>query len=127
MRGVYWSCRIDILVFIMIQTKFLETNYSIYLLGEIPNRLTISCRKKFKHIERFLREKGYVVVNPVEEIMFNEDRKEAEKENLKKLVACNAVYILSDIALSKYNLAEIELAIGLNLLIIHDVCLFTNK
>jgi hypothetical protein len=94
--------------------------YTVYIIGEISDRITICCREKFKKAQLFLEEKRFNVINPVE--IIDNNKIESENINQKKiraLLQCNAVYILPCVTIEKTQNAELLLALKLNVLLIH--------
>lgn len=92
--------------------------YTVYIIGEISDNITISCREKFKKAQLSLEKINFNVINPIEII----ENIKIENKNQKKfssLLQCNAVYILPCVTIEKTQNTELLLALKLNMLLIH--------
>ena len=88
----------------------------IYISGAVTSDTDFRC--KFKRAEELLREKGYIPVNPVKTEVEGKEWKYYLKKDLKKLLDCNGIYILSDWHKSRGAQLEIHVAIELGLEVI---------
>jgi hypothetical protein len=98
-----------------------------YIIGEIPNVITIKCRQQFKNTEFILKRMGFNVINPI----YNLDNlkikfEEANKKNIRQLINCNVVYVLTSVSFENVKNVELLLAIKLNKLIIQNL-VFLNE
>jgi len=95
--------------------------YLAYIIGEIPNVITIKCRQQFANAQALLEEKGFRVINPIKNLDNNRIKfEDATKRNIRLLTDCNVVYLLPSVSLENVKSAELLLAIKLNMLIIQD-------
>ena len=88
----------------------------IYISGAVTSDPDFRC--KFERAEELLREKGYIPVNPVKGEEDGKEWKYYLKKDLKKLLDCNGIYILSDWHKSRGAQLEIHVAIELGLEVI---------
>jgi hypothetical protein len=97
-------------------------SYSAYIIGEIPERITIKCRKDFENAQYILEKRGFNVINPLKNLLNKKIKSEdANKINIRQLLNCNVVYVLPTVSFEKPNNPELLLALKLNLLIIQDL------
>lgn len=117
----------------------------IYISGKIGEKvISDATREKFEKVERFLKEQGHYTINPTAgrwqqalEIAYG--RKCAENwdtkmtfyayalaSDLKKLAACDAIYMLPDFLQSPGAKAEHAFAIAIGLEIIYDEELYNQ-
>jgi hypothetical protein len=90
----------------------------VYIIGEIPNTITVICINKFKMAQFFLEAIGFEVINPLEFIendAFLVD--ESFRLNLKSLLDCDAVYVLPCVSLIECKNVELLLVLKLNIFI----------
>ncbi|WP_395066032.1 DUF4406 domain-containing protein [Flavobacterium sp.] len=93
----------------------------IYIIGQIPKIIDLSCEAKFFIAQMYLTQMGFNVVNPINRLIDNTVKNEvAVRKNINDLMLCNAVYIMPCTKLGKNvkNL-EIKLALDFNLTIIN--------
>ncbi len=102
--------------------------YSAYIIGEIPKRITIQCRKNFETVQYVLEKRGFNVINPLKNLLNKKmNVVDANKINIRQLLNCNVVYILPSVSFDNTKNAELLLAIKLNLLIIQDLVFLTEN
>lgn len=95
---------------------------TIYIIGEIPIKNAIGCKKKFDAVQLLLEERGFSVVNPMDAIINKEsDIKDAFRTNIMTLMRCNSVYILPCVPIEKTQNIELLLAVELNLYILQGI------
>lgn len=101
--------------------------YFVYIIGETPQRINLSCQIKFKKAQILLEEKGFRVFNPIITLVNKKIKfEDANKINVRQLLNCNVAYVLNSVSLEKTNNAELLLALKLNMLIIQD-SIFLNE
>ena len=83
----------------------------IYISGAVTSDPDFRC--KFERAEELLREKGYIPVNPVKTEVEGKEWEYYLKKDLKKLLKCDGIYILSDWHNSKGARLEIQVALDL--------------
>lgn len=99
-----------------------------YIIGEIPNGITIKSRKQFESAQFFLERMGYRVINPVTNLVNLKLKfEEANKKNIRQLINCNVVYVLTSVSLENVKNVELLLAIKLNKLIIQNLVYLDNE
>lgn len=94
--------------------------YLIYIIGEIPDIITIRCREKFKKAQLSLKEKRFNIINPIDIIDKNIKSENITQKKISALLLCNAVYILPCVTIEKTQNVELLLALKLNMLLIHS-------
>jgi hypothetical protein len=95
--------------------------YLAYIIGEIPENITIKCRQNFQNAQFFLEKKGFTVINPLKNLTNKRIKfEDAKKINFRQLINCNVVYVLPSISFENTRNAELLLALKLNMLIIQD-------
>ena len=95
--------------------------YLAYIIGEIPDRITVKCRHKFENAQVLLEKKGFKVINPIDNLVNKKLKiQDAKKINFRQLINCNVAYILPSVSLEMGKNAELLLAIKLDMLIIQD-------
>jgi len=97
-------------------------NYRVYIIGQLPVRMSSVCRNKFAEAEKLLAFAGFnSIINPL--TAFEDDsipREEAYRRNFSNLIHSQAVFVLSS-ASARYNEnIELKIAMDLNLMIMHD-------
>ena len=98
----------------------ISTISKIYIIGNITNPLSFATRLSFYRHQRLLESYGYIVINPLEAIKKLKTRSEFNKYNLKKLIECNAVYVMSDVSLKRGGNLELKISIDIGLFIIQS-------
>lgn len=101
----------------------ISSNSGVYIIGDLTNPNSIRTRIKFNVHQRILESFGYKVINPLKSLknIHLKTDYEYNKYFLKKLIDCNAVYVMSDISINKGENIELKISIDLGLLIIHDL------
>lgn len=95
--------------------------YKVYIIGEIPEKISVKCRQRFKNAKLLLENKGFTVFNPIDTLANKKIKiQDAKKSNFKQLIDCNAAYLLPSVSLKMGKNVELLLAIKLNMLIIQD-------
>lgn len=84
---------------------------TVYISGAVTSDPDF--RKKFDKAEKLLYTKGYIPVNPVKGEEDGKEWKYYLKKDLKKLLECDGIYILSDWHKSKGARLEIQVALDL--------------
>lgn len=101
--------------------------YLAYIIGEIPDRITITCRQNFENAKLLLESKGFRVFNPIDNLINQKLKLEdAKKINIRQLINCNVAYVLPSVSFDKVKNAELLLAVKLNMLIIQDSVFLTE-
>ena len=107
--------------FILVLNKYKKMVYLAYIIGEIPERITLKCQQKFGNAQLLLESMGFRVINPIKNLVSQKIKfQDANIINIRKLINCNAVYVLSSVSFENVKNAELLLAIKLNMLIIQD-------
>ena len=102
--------------------------YSAYIIGDIPEIITITCKQKFEKAQCFLENLGFKVANPLINLVSEKLKlEEANKLNIKELTSSDFVYILESVSLVNVKNAELLIAIKLNKFIIHDPVLLIEE
>ncbi len=101
----------------------INTISRIYIIGDITNPSSFTTRLNFYKHQLLLESYGYIVINPLEAIndMNFKTSFECSKYNLKKLIECNAVYVMSDVSLKKGDNIELKISIDLNLFMLQSL------
>ncbi len=105
---------------------------SIYISGKITGLSKEEYRAKFDQAERKLRHEGFLVFNPTDPSWTNyfEERKSPYEvilwHDLRKLMECDAIYMLDNFLESKGAKAEFAYAIATGKEIIYDEELYNN-
>lgn len=89
---------------------------TVYISGAVTSDPDF--RKKFDKAEKLLYTKGYIPVNPVKGETEGEEWEYYLRKDLKKLLDCNGIYILSDWNKSRGAQLEIHVALELGLEVI---------
>ncbi|UPT71087.1 MAG: DUF4406 domain-containing protein [Flavobacterium sp. JAD_PAG50586_2] len=93
---------------------------NIYIIGKIPDTLSVTVQKKFADAEKSLERFNSYIYNPVTSLLEGSlSREEAIKRNLCGLMNANAVYVLNEVNSGEANL-EVLMAVKLNKLILHE-------
>ena len=66
----------------------------IYIIGNIPKKIDLTCSKRFSDIHVKLIKMGFIVTNPLEKLMTYKSMIEARKHNLQDLLTSDMVYIM---------------------------------
>ena len=101
--------------------------YLAYIIGEIPDGITIKCCHRFESAKFLLEKKGFRVINPIDNL-FNKGIKiqDAKKINFRQLLNCNVAYVLSSVSLENVKNPELLLAIKLDMLIIQEAVILNE-
>ena len=95
--------------------------YTAYIIGEVPNVITIKCRQHFNNAQLLLERMGFNVVNPIKNLENTRIKKEdAVKRNVRLFTDCNIAYVLSTLSFENVKNAELLLAIKLNMIIMQE-------
>ncbi len=95
----------------------------VYMIGKIEKadkKVFVQCKRNFKSTEKYLKDKGFDVINPTKAFV-KEEKSIADiiRKNLKKLADCHAVYIMPCASINNENFMEIKVALNLQMTIIH--------
>lgn len=102
--------------------------YLAYIIGEIPEKITIKCRQKFENAKFTLESQGFKVFNPIDNLVNKKiNSQDAKKLNFQQLINCNVAYVLPSVSFEMGKNAELLLAIKLNMLIIQDAVLLIEE
>lgn len=94
----------------------------VYIIGMIPIEIDFSIQMEFRYVQLRLEELGFYVVNPMDLLVDKAKKKDmAVRLNIKKLLGCDAVYILPCIDFKNTQNVELLIALQLDLLMIQDV------
>lgn len=95
----------------------------IYIIGNIKDYKSIVTKLNINRLERRLIERGYEVVNPLKIYKRNKSisNSEAKLYNIKKLLTCNAAYVMSEVSLKKGDNLELKISLDIDLLILQDL------
>ena len=103
------------------KTSISKKKMTVFIVGDIPNNITLICRNTFFLAETLLLKKGFNVINPVTVIENrNEDRYIANRINIRKLTTCDAILILDKTNISASN-TELKIALMLNMIVLHGI------
>jgi hypothetical protein len=91
---------------------------TIYISGAVTG--DDNYRSKFERAEKFLESRGFKVVNPVKDEVDGKAWSYYLRKDLRKLLDCDCIYVLSDWATSRGALLEINVALSLEMEIIHE-------
>jgi len=95
--------------------------YLAYIIGEIPEKITIKCRQRFASAKSTLKNKGFKVINPIDNLVNKKiNIQDAKKLNFQQLINCNVAYVLPSVSFEMGKNVELLLAVKLNMLIIQD-------
>jgi hypothetical protein len=95
--------------------------YLAYIIGEIPEKITIKCRRRFENAKFLLENNGFKVFNPIDNLVNKKiNSQDAKKLNFKQLINCNVAYVLPSVSFEMGKNVELLLAVRLNMLIIQD-------
>lgn len=101
--------------------------YLAYIIGEIPDRITIKCCHRFESAKFLLEKKGFRVFNPIDNLVNKRIKiQDAKKINFRQLINCNVAYLLPSVSLEMGKNAELLLAIKLNMLIIQEAVILNE-
>lgn len=94
----------------------------IYIVGNTKNHKSHTTKKKFFDLEKTLTKKGFQVVNPLNIYKTNTriTSVEATLHNIRKLIECNAIYLMSEVSLKKGENLELKIGLDINLVIIQE-------
>jgi hypothetical protein len=96
-------------------------NYKLYIIGNIPEKITRSTIKRFLNAEELLIPYRVHVINPIRSYrQKNLSREDAFKINIQELMQANGVYLLNETNFFYKNSVELKLAFALNLTVIHQ-------
>jgi hypothetical protein len=114
-------------ILVLLRRRKKQMAYLAYIIGEIPDRITVKCRHKFENAKFLLEKKGFKVINPIDNLVNKKLKiQDAKKINFRQLLNCNVAYILPSVSFEMGKNAELLLAIKLDMLIIQD-SVFLNE
>lgn len=95
----------------------------IYIIANNIDPLSIRSRMKFYEHQRVIESFGYIVINPLQVICTDNLKTNFKrtKDNLIKLIECEAVYLIPDVSLKRGNNVELKISIDLGLLILQGL------
>lgn len=109
------------------KTSISKKKMTVFIVGDIPINITLTCRRNFFLAETLLLKKGFSVINPVTVIENrNQDRYLANRINIRKLTTCDAILILDETNISSSN-AELKIAFMLNMIVLHGIFSLTDE
>ena len=106
----------------MKKNKFSECPKNIYIIGSVSTGLSLKYALHFEHVQKQLENIGFTVVNRI--VIFKKEKPKEilyldyTRRNLKKLIACDWVYIMPDVSLEKGGNTEVKISLDLNMTIL---------
>lgn len=94
----------------------------IYIIVNAEDNKSLVTKLKIKKVEKRLIKRGFGVVNPCKIYEKKSiSTTEATLYNIKKLITCEAVYIMPEVSLKKGDNLELQISIDLNLIILQGL------